>query len=86
MNTFNSFKTNLDAPVVTLPPPKTEASIPPTPKSVRRAPPSVADAHPAYPRGRWDSARTAAREFVIELMPNQPATRLTATQLELHFA
>ena len=74
------------APVVTLPPPKTEDSIPPTPQSVRRAPPFSADTRSATPRGRWDSAHTATREFVPGLVANRSVTALTTTQLELHFA
>ena len=94
MNMHALSKTNFVAPVVTTPLPKTEAPIPPTPPCVRRALPFDAVAGVAIasnsvvsaPRGRWDSARSAARELFIGLIPSRSVTTPTATQLELHFA
>ena len=93
MNTFNFRKTNLVAPVITLPPPRTKPTIPPTPISERRALPSDSDAGMSIashsvvstPFGRWDSARAIAREQFTRLNPSKAATP-NLTQLELHFA
>ena len=94
MNTLDFRKTNLVAPVITLPPPRTEATIPPTPNSVRRALPSDAVAGMSIashsvvstPFGRWDSARAIAREQFTGLNPSKAAATPNLTQLELHFA
>ncbi len=88
MNTSGSIKITFAAPVLAPPLPKTEAAIQPAPSWVRRGLPFVLniDSSGAVPHGRWDSARIAARELLIGLIPSRPASTPTLTQLELQFA
>ncbi len=94
MNTSGSIKITFAAPVLAPPLPKTEAAIQPAPSWVRRGLPFALDIDSSgnlsssgfVPRGRWDSARIAARELLIGLIPSRPASTPTLTQLELQFA
>jgi hypothetical protein len=94
MNTPDSVEITFAATMLAKPLPNTEAVIQPIPPWVRRALPFTLDADSSgnlnssefVPRGRWDSARTAAREFIIGLSPNRPAPKPALTQLELQFA
>lgn len=94
MNTHTSAKTIFVPPADTKLLPRAEAPILPTPPCVRRTLPfdvgtgfAVAiNSAASIPRGRWDSARAAARELFIGLIPSRPAATLKPIQLELHFA
>ena len=94
MNTPDSFKITIAAPVLSTPLSKTEVAIQPAPPYVRRVLRFPLDADFAdtvnsagfVPRGRWDSARVVARELLVGLIPTRPAPTSTLLQLELQFA
>ena len=88
MNTPGSIKITFAAPVLAPPLPKTEAAIQPTPPCIRRPLPFTLDVDFSgpVPRGRWDSARTVARELLTGLIPSRPAPTPILTQLELQLA
>jgi hypothetical protein len=58
----------------------------PTSPVSRRELPFSSLARDTASRGRWDSARVAALEFLVAVLPDRSRAIPTATQLELHFA
>ncbi len=68
------------------PPPWMEAYNSPTSPVSRRELPFSSPARDTGSRGRWDSARVAALELLVAVLPDRSRAIPTATQLELHFA